>query len=104
MKTLILTCTATLLTLSSAHAANNLDPYVESALQEICKSASSDNVLRMDRTIKQYQLDHQTVALNVVCNDQDIISFAYDSGARKTANRLQRSIGDTEITDLAMLK
>ncbi|WP_171022240.1 DUF3718 domain-containing protein [Thalassotalea litorea] len=106
MKTLnmIATCTATLITLASAQVNAQMDQQVETALQDICQAAKSDNVIRMNKTIKSYRLDHQTVALNVVCNRQDIISFAYDNGASKTADRLQRSVGETQITDLAMLK
>ncbi|WP_394175012.1 DUF3718 domain-containing protein [Thalassotalea litorea] len=100
--TLIATCTATLLTLAATQATAKMDPYVQSALQDICQSAKSDNVMRMNKTIKSYRLDHETVALNVVCNQQDIISFAYDNGASKTAERLQQSVGETKITDLAM--
>ncbi|WP_260680361.1 DUF3718 domain-containing protein [Thalassotalea sp. PS06] len=106
MKTLtaITTCAATMFALAATQANASMDPFVESALQDICESASSDNVFRLDRTIKSYRLNHQTVALNVMCNEQDIISFAQQQGATKTANRLEHSIGDTQITDLAMLK
>lgn len=38
-----------------------------------------------------------------MCNGKDIIAFAESRGADKTAARLQRSIGDVEIIDVAAL-
>ncbi|HBY86192.1 MAG TPA: hypothetical protein DEO86_09975, partial [Colwellia sp.] len=45
----------------------------------------------------------ETVALKLMCNGEDVISFAESNGADKTAAKLQNSIGNVEITDVAAL-
>lgn len=80
-----------------------MDPYVEQALIKVCKSVTTNNVLKFKRTAKYYHLKDKTIALNVVCNGKDIISFAESYGADKTAKNLQKSLGQTQITDLTAL-
>lgn len=81
-----------------------LPTYLESGLVSICKSAANDKMLRMTRTIDEFRLSEKMVALNVVCNGQDIISFAEQHGAKKTTARLSDSIGSVEVTDIAALR
>jgi hypothetical protein len=38
-----------------------------------------------------------------MCNGEDVISFAQSNGAEKTVAKLQRSLGDVSITDVASL-
>lgn len=80
-----------------------MDKYTENALIQVCKSAASDRIYKMNQTIKGYHLNNKEVALKVMCNGKDIIAFAESRGADKTAARLQRSIGDVEIIDVAVL-
>ena len=89
-----------LLTMSvSSQAA--MSPYMESALIEVCKASISNNVMKLNRTTKKYHLKNKTVALKLICNGEDVISFAKHYGADKTAARLQKSIGNVSITDVA---
>ena len=90
---------ALLLASSTSYA---LDRQVEVALVKVCKSAISDKPIKMKNAMDDYNLKIRTVALNVVCNGQDIISFAESYGADKTASRLQNSLGKVQITDVAM--
>ena len=80
-----------------------MDPYLESALINVCKAAKSNSILKLNSTTKGYRLKNKTVALKLVCNGQDVISFAESYGADKTAARLQKSIGNVSITDVAAL-
>ncbi|MDN3652045.1 DUF3718 domain-containing protein [Thalassotalea ponticola] len=103
MKTLTLVALMTTsMTLSvQANADSTMDPYIESALVQVCKSAQSNDLSDMRSTIKSFRLNEKTVAQNVVCNGDNIINFAEDAGAYKTANHLQQRLGESEITDLA---
>ncbi|MFD2164904.1 DUF3718 domain-containing protein [Thalassotalea euphylliae] len=78
-----------------------LDRQVEAALVKVCKSTLSDKPIRMKHAMEDYNLEAREVALNVMCNGEDIISFAANNGANKTASRLQSSIGGVDIIDVA---
>ncbi len=78
--------------------------YVEEGLIRICKSAALDKSFRMSKEIKALHLKTRVVALNVVCNGQDIISFAEYYGAKKTTAKLSHSIGSVQVTDLAQIR
>ena len=78
-----------------------ISPYVKTALVDVCKAAMSDKVHRFNTTTKSYNLRDKTIALKVMCNGDDIISFAENHGAHKTAAKLQRSIGNVDIIDTA---
>ncbi len=79
-------------------------PHIEAALVEVCKAAQSNKVFKLKSTLKSYHLQSKTVAVKVMCNGDDIITFAEKRGATKTAARLQKSIGDVSITDVALIK
>jgi len=78
-----------------------MSPYMETALIDVCKAAMSNKVYRLNSTSKSYRLKQKTIALKVMCNGEDIISFAESRGATKTAGKLQRSIGNVQIIDTA---
>jgi len=78
-----------------------MHPNIEEALIKVCKSVTTNNVYKYKKIAKSYHLKDKTVALKVVCNGQDIISFAESYGADKTAGKLQKSLGQTNIIDLA---
>lgn len=80
-----------------------MTPYMESALIDVCKAAKSNSVYKLNKTTKAYRLKSKTVALKLVCNGEDVISFAESYGADKTAAKLQKSIGSVDITDIAAL-
>ena len=103
MKTLS-TLSATLVIASSVLTTANAAPmsdYMEQALVETCKAAASNKTIRFNNTLKAHRLDQQTVALGVVCNGEDIISFAQSKGADKIAAQLESSVGEASITDIA---
>jgi len=77
--------------------------YVERELISICRSAAQDKSLKMTQSIKGIRLNYKVVALKVVCNDKDIISFAEHHGAKKTVAKLSHSIGKVNLTDLAFI-
>lgn len=77
--------------------------YMKTALIDVCKAAQSNKVIKLKSAMKSYRLQDKTVALKVMCNGDDIITFAEKSGATKTANQLQKSIGEVSITDVAVI-
>lgn len=108
MKTLKLLATATItcsmlsLASFSSHA---MDKYIETALIDVCKSSLTNSVARFNKTVKSYNLPVKTVALKVVCNGDDITTFAEKYGANKTAARLERSIKSrVDIIDVAAIE
>ena len=78
-----------------------MSPYLKTALVDVCKAAMSNKVHKLNSTTKAYHLKDKTVALKVMCNGDDIISFAENHGANRTAAKLQRSIGNVSIIDTA---
>lgn len=78
-----------------------MSPYMKTALVDVCKAAMSNKIHRLNGTTKSYHLKDKTVALKVMCNGDDIISFAENHGAYKTAAKLQSSIGNVSIIDTA---
>ena len=78
--------------------------YMNTALVEVCKAAQSNKIFKLKSAIKSYRLQNKTVALKVMCNGDDIITFAEKKGATKTAAQLQKSLGDVSITDVARIE
>ncbi len=91
------------LAFSLSSQATNI-PYMDTALVDVCKSAQSNKVFKLKSTLKSYRLQDKTVALKVMCNGDDIITFAEKNGATKTAGKLQKSIGSVSITDVAAIE
>lgn len=103
MNKVCLTVAAATLGMSSvATSTAAMDPYIENALIDICRTSQLDRVHTFKRTVKSYRLNMNLVANNVVCNGADIGSFAADAGAGKTANFIRnRQSGHVEVSDLA---
>jgi hypothetical protein len=78
-----------------------MDTYMETALVDVCKAAQSNSLVRYNKTSKSYRLKDKTIALKVMCNGEDIITFAENAGAFKTAAKLQGSLGNVDIIDVA---
>jgi len=78
-----------------------MSPFMKTALVDVCKAAMSNKVHKLNETTKSYRLKDKTVALKVMCNGDDIISFAENHGANRTAAKLQKSIGNVSIIDTA---
>ena len=78
-----------------------MSSYMETALVDVCKAALNNKVRQLNETTKSYNLKDKIIALKVMCNGDDIITFAEKHGADKTAAKLQRSIGNVSIIDTA---
>ena len=105
-KTLIALAAALPVLVISLPSQATMSPYMENALINVCKAAMSNNTLKLNSTTKSYRLTTKTVALKLMCNGEDVISFAQSNGADRTAARLQKSIshmGTVSITDIAAL-
>lgn len=101
-KTTLITLAATISTLAiSLTSQAAMTPYMKNALVDVCKAAKSNNVHRLNNIAKSYNLKDKTIALKVMCNGDDIISFAEKHGADKTVAKLQKSIGNVNIIDTA---
>lgn len=97
--TLAIAATLPLLFATSSQAA--MSQHVETALIDVCKAAQSNNLVKYNKTSKSYRLSDKTIALKVMCNGVDIIAFAEKHGADKTVAKLQRSLGNVSIIDVA---
>ncbi|QBG35737.1 DUF3718 domain-containing protein [Litorilituus sediminis] len=95
-----ITTTLSLLAISLPSQAA-MSEHMEHALISVCKAAKSNKVHHFNKTTKAFRLKKKAVALKVVCNGEDIISFAESHSADKTAAHLQQSISEVQITDLA---
>lgn len=98
--TLIALITSTLAIGSSVQAAP-MSSHIENALVKVCKSALSNNINKLNRTTAEFNLKDKTVALKVICNGDDIITFAEKNGANKVADKLEKSIGHVDIQEIA---
>ncbi|WP_371189441.1 DUF3718 domain-containing protein [Thalassotalea maritima] len=86
----------------SSSAGSPMSPYMETALIDVCKSSLSNNTIRFSDTVDSYRMKTKTVAMKVVCNGENIADFAANNGAYKTAERLNESLGDVSIEDVAL--
>lgn len=82
-----------------SQAATSFD--IETALTDVCKAAMHNKSLDFTRLTKSYHLTKKTIAMKVMCNGEDIISFAERHGSNKIADKLENSIGNVSITDTA---
>ncbi|MBD1389207.1 DUF3718 domain-containing protein [Neiella sp. HB171785] len=102
MKKLVISAVLTfgVLNLGVSNAA--MDPVVEKALQNICHSSATDRLNNFKSVVKSYNLTMDKVANQVVCNGEDIGTFAAENGAANTANFLRDfQQGHVEVRDLA---
>tara|TARA_R110000737_G_C14583975_1_gene486227 strand:- start:488 stop:832 length:345 start_codon:yes stop_codon:yes gene_type:complete len=88
---------------SNSSSAAPMQPTLERALVNICVAAASNKPVKLKNALANYHLTEYKVALNLMCNNVDVISFAEQYDATKTAGRLQRSIGQVNIVDYAAL-
>ncbi|QOL25149.1 DUF3718 domain-containing protein [Thalassotalea sp. LPB0316] len=87
----------------SSISAADMQPQLERALVKTCEAAMSDKPIKLKVAMDDYDLNERDVALGVMCNNVDIITFAEQHGAYQTAQRLQNSIGNVNIIDVAAL-
>lgn len=100
--TTAITCSVLSIVSFSSYA---MDKHIETALIDVCKSALTNNVTKYQKTANSYNLQNKIVAMKVMCNGEDIITFAQKYGANKTAARLESSIsGNVNIIDVAAIE
>lgn len=103
LKTTLIALVTTVPVLAFSLPSQAMDPTLEKALVKMCKAAASNTPIRLKNSIDAYRLTDRNVALNVMCNGDDIISFAENHGADRTAAKLQRSLGNVSIIDTAAI-
>lgn len=101
LKTTLIALATTVPALAFSLPSQAMDPTLEKALVKICKASASNIPIKLKNSIDDYRLTNKEVALNVMCNGMDIISFSENYGAYKTAGKLQRSVGNVNIIDTA---
>jgi len=105
VKAVVSAMSFSLLAGASFSSAATMDPYVENALINVCKSATTNSLLKYNKTAKSYHLKDKTIAEKVMCNGQDIADFARSHGSYKVAHKLERSLsGNVNIKDIAAIE
>ncbi|WP_286265117.1 DUF3718 domain-containing protein [Thalassotalea atypica] len=103
VKTSAVALTTSIFLMAASAPSFALDRQVENALIKVCKSTLSDKPIRLKNAMDDYNLKMRNVALNVMCNGDDIVAFAEKNGSHKIADRLHNSVGKVKITDVAKL-
>ncbi len=67
--------------------------YIEQALVDVCKAIQSGNRLNLNKTLKEYRLNYRVIQEKLVCNGQDPITFARNSGAMDSATLIAKRSG-----------
>lgn len=73
-------------------SASSMDPQIESALVNICKSAMRNNTFRLRDSIEDRNLRYKTVADKLRCNGKDILEFSISHNAFKSVAFIQRKL------------
>jgi hypothetical protein len=75
--------------LSSANlvvsAAPTIDPFVENALIQVCKSVQLNKVYKVNASLREFNLNVDIINEMRVCNDQSVRDFTISNGADGTA-------------------
>ncbi|MCM2679324.1 DUF3718 domain-containing protein [Echinimonas agarilytica] len=101
MKASIITAVLSTAIFASAAHADSMDDQLKSALQDICYSSLSNSTLELRKTAQSYRLSMKKVANGVVCNGNDIGTFAAENGADRTANLIRTyQEGNVQVQDL----
>lgn len=104
MKKLFLTAVATS-TLVLSSGAFAMDSDLEKKLVAVCKAVKSDSNLNLHTTLKETRLRADSVVEGLMCNGEDVITFAKLNGANNTADLLIKRSGNSDkivvIEDLA---
>ena len=98
MKKVLLTVLATSVLMASG-SVMAMDKGLESKLENICEAAKSDSAYKLDFAIKKGHYKYKDVVDGLVCNGEDVVTFAKLHGAERTANLLlsRSGNGDKEV-------
>lgn len=103
MKKLLTTLTAAglLSVTASVQSAPMMTSYMEGALISVCKSTLTNSPAKYRKTLKEYRLKQNTVAKKLMCNGEDVGSFAATHGAERVSDMIRRYQTHVNIIDLA---
>ncbi len=88
-KAMLILASTTLFALSATATAGN--SYLsDDELVELCEAVASNKTMKLNKTMKKYRVNFQTLADGLVCNGKDIATFAALNGADKTARLIVR--------------
>ena len=88
--TLSLTATAT------AATAGSYPTELEDNLVAVCEAVKSDSRLKLHRAVKATGLNMRDLHEGLVCNGQDMLTFAATHNASETAQHIARRINASE--------
>ncbi|MBY5921384.1 DUF3718 domain-containing protein [Ferrimonas balearica] len=77
--------------------------WMEQSLVAVCKASLTNRPVTFNQTMKTYRINGYNVLPNLMCNGEDIHTFALSRGNDRTAARIERFIpGTVTIQDLSM--
>lgn len=80
-----------------------MSPQIEQTLIQVCKAGLSNNVMKFNRTMKDYRINKSRVFPRLVCNGESFYNFTVNAGADKTARKIAPyNVGSVTIKDIAM--
>ena len=100
-KLLPLVAVGLLTTAATVQSAPKLTPYMEGALVSVCRSTLSNSPAMYKKALKAYRLQAKTVAQKLVCNGEDVGSFAATHGADRVSGVIRKHQSHVDIIDLA---
>ncbi|USD36779.1 MULTISPECIES: DUF3718 domain-containing protein [Ferrimonas] len=106
MKALTLTAVtlAASLAIPAQAAQANMTAAMEQSLIATCKASLTDSKYRFNKTMKVFRVNPYRVLDKLVCNGQDIATFAENHGAPNNAEYIRDRYlpGQVTIQDIAM--
>ncbi|GFD67290.1 DUF3718 domain-containing protein [Alteromonas sp. KUL106] len=73
-------------------SAASIPKELEKDLISVCEAVKSDKRLKLRRAVKATGLDIKTLHAGLVCNGQDMLSFAVTHGAAVNAQHIARRV------------
>jgi len=104
MKKLLPVVAAGLLAATASVHSTPMIPYIENALISVCRSTLSDSPMQYRKTLKEYRLRQNTVAEKLVCNGEDVGSFAATHGADRVSKMIRKYQTRVDIIDISQAK
>ncbi len=95
------TLTVGLLTAGASQAA--FSGWMEQSLVAVCRASLTNSPVSFNQTMKVYHINGYRVLPNLMCNGEDLHTFALSRGNDRTAARIERYLpGTVTIQDLSM--
>ena len=76
--------------IASAAQAEDFPIEMEDQLVAVCEAVKSDNRLKLNRAVKATGLNYRDLHQGLVCNGEDMLTFAATHGAEKTGALIAR--------------